>query len=82
MSDKKKDIYNSDLRRTHNFRICIWVFHLWCMEDKCLVNCGDFTGDCRSTHGIISDFRCSEDKEGLFEVIYDTFMLIEVIFYK
>ena len=43
------------------------------------MNCGDFPGDCRSIHGTRLDFRCLEDKEGLFEVIADTIMSIEVI---
>ena len=51
------------------------------MDDKGLVNCGDFTGDFRNIHGMISAFRFSEDKEGLFEVMSDRFMKMEVIIF-
>ena len=58
------------------------MFPLGYIEDKLLVNCGDFSGDCSSIHGMRSDFRCSKYKEGLFEVISDTFMSMEVIIFK
>ena len=41
-----------------------------------------FTGDFWSIHGMRLDFRCSEDEDGLFEVIADTFMAMEVILFK
>ena len=47
-----------------------------------MVNYGDTFGDCRSMNGIISDFICSEDKEGLLEVIADTFMSMDAIIFK
>ena len=72
MSDPKDKRYSAYLRGTHNFRIFSWVFPLCYIEDKLLVNCGDFSGDCRIIHDMRSDFRCSEDEEGLFEVIADT----------
>ena len=55
------------------------MFPLGCVEDKCLVTLGDFTGDGRSIHGTRFDFRCSEDEESLFKVIDDTFMASEAI---
>ena len=58
------------------------MFPLGHIEDKLLVNCGDFSGDCSIIHGMRLDFRCSEDEEGLFEVIANTFMLMEVILFK
>ena len=79
---QKNDRCNADLRGIHHFRICSWVFPFGYTADKVLVNCGDFTGDCRSIHGIWSDFRCSEDEEYLFEVIDDTFMSMGVIIFK
>ena len=81
-SGRKKDRYNADLRVTHHFLICSWVFPLGCIEGKCLVNCGDFPGGCRGIHGMRLDFRCSEDEEVLFEVISIRFMAMEVILFK
>ena len=52
------------------------------MEEKWLVNSGYFPGDFRTIHVMILDFRCLEDKEGLLEVIADTFMSMEVILFK
>ena len=49
--DKKKDRDNTDIRGTHHFSICSWVFLLGCIGDKCLVICSDLPGDCRSIHG-------------------------------
>ena len=74
MSDQIDKIYSADLRGTHNFGICSWVFPLEYIEEKLLVNYGEFSGDCRSIHGIRSGFRCPEDKEDLFEVMDDKFM--------
>ena len=51
------------------------------MEDILLVNCGDVSGDFRITHGIRLALRCSEDEEGLFEVIYYIFMSREVMLF-
>ena len=75
-SDQKYKIDSADIRVTHHFRICSWMFTLGCTEEKWLVNCGDFPGDSRSNHGIRLDFRFSEDKEVLFKVISNTFMTI------
>ena len=61
---------------------CSWVFPVGCIEDKLLVNCGDFSVDCRSIHDMRSYFRCSEDEEGFFEVISDKFLSMEVILLK
>ena len=47
------------------------------MEDKCSVNCDDFPGDFRTIHGMKSALICSEYKEGLFEVMADSFMYRE-----
>ena len=58
------------------------MFPLGCIEDKCLVNCGDFPGDCRSIYGMISAFRCLEYEEGLFEVTSYRFMAMEVIVFR
>ena len=58
------------------------MFPLGYIEDKCLVNCGDFLGDCRSIHGTRLGFICLEDKYGLFEVIPDTLMPMEVVPFK
>ena len=80
--DLKNNTYNSDLRGTHHFRICSWVFPLECIEDKWLVNCGDFSDDSRIIHGMRSDFICSEDKEVLLEVMDDNFFSMEVILFK
>ena len=44
------------------------------MEDNFLVDFGDFIGDFRIIHVMILEFRCSEDKEGLFGFMADTFM--------
>ena len=46
------------------------------------MNCGGFSGDCRSIHGTILDFRCLEDEYGLFKTISDTFMSMEVMLFK
>ena len=46
------------------------------------MNFGDFPGYFRIIYGMRSSFRCSEDEEGLFEMIADIFMAIEVIFFK
>ena len=78
----QKKRYNADLRGTHNFLICSWVFPLGYTEDKWLVNCGYLPGDCRIIHGIRYDFICSEDEAGLLEVIADTFISMEVILFK
>ena len=43
---------------------------------------GSFNGGFRSIHGMTYSFRCSEGEEGLFEVIDDTFMSMEVIIFK
>ena len=58
------------------------MFPLGCIEEKYLVNGGYLTGDRRSIHGIISNFICSEDEDGLFGVIAYTFMSMEVILFK
>ena len=58
MSGKNNYRYNADLRGIQHIRICIWVFPLRCIEDKYLVNCGDFPSDSRNIHGMRSDFRC------------------------
>ena len=58
------------------------MFPLGCIEDKCLVNCGDFPCSYRSIRGMRSDFICSKDEEGLFKVISDTYMSMEVILFK
>ena len=78
---KKKDIYKSDRTGTHQFLICSRFFPFEWVEGEYLVNCGDFSGDCSSIHVTRSDFRSSEDKEGLFGAITDTFMLMEVIIF-
>ena len=49
------------------------------MEDTFLVNCGDSTVDCMTIHGMRSLFRCSENKEGLFEVMSNIFMSRELM---
>ena len=46
------------------------------------MNCGDFPGDRSSILVMILGFRCSEDEEGLFEVMSDRFMSMEVILFK
>ena len=48
----------------------------------CLVNCGDFPVYFSSIHGMRSAFICSEDDNGLFEVLADRFMVMEVILFK
>ena len=40
-----------------------------------------FPGDFRNIHGTISEFRCSEYKEGFFEVMADRFMSMEVMIF-
>ena len=80
--DQNNDRYNPDLRVTHHFWICSWVFPLGFIENNVFVDCGNFSGDCRSIHGMRSDFRCSEDKVGLFEIIADRFMEAEVIIFR
>ena len=50
------------------------MFHLVCNEVKCLVNCGDFPGDSMIINDMISEFICSEYKEGLLKVIAATFI--------
>ena len=57
-SDEERDRYNDDIIGKNHFRVCSWVFPLGFIEEKCLVNCGDSTGDCTSIHGIRTDFRC------------------------
>ena len=47
-----------------------------------MVNCGDFSGDCRVIHSMILYFRCLEDGKVLFEMISDTIMSMEVILFK
>ena len=44
------------------------------MEDKCLVNCGDFPGDFWTIRVIRLMFRCIEYEEGLFEVMNNILM--------
>ena len=47
-------------------------------EDKCLVNfdvCEYFSGYFRSGHLMISEDGCSENEEGLFGVVSDSFLL-------
>ena len=44
------------------------------------MNCGEFPGDCRSIHSMISSFRCPKDEDGFLEVIADRFMAMDVIF--
>ena len=51
------------------------------VHENILVNCGDFTGDCSSIHVMILALIFSEDKEGLFEVMSDRFMKMEVIIF-
>ena len=82
MSDQKDNRYSPDIIRNYPFQICSWVFPLWYIEDKLLVNCGCFPGDCKNINGMRSDFICSEDKEGLLKVIADTLMSMEVILFK
>ena len=43
---------------------------------------GDFSGDFRDIHGMMSYVRCSEEVEGLLEVISDIFMSREVMLFK
>ena len=81
-SDLIEKIYSADIRETHHFRICSWVFPFGYVKDKWLVNCGYFTGDCRSIHGMKPDFICSEDEESWFKVIADTLISMEVILFK
>ena len=78
----KNDRYNADIIVTHRFRICSWDFPLWCKEEKYLVNFGDLPSDLSSIHGMILEFRCSEDKYGFFEVVADKFMSMEVMLFK
>ena len=54
------------------------MFPLRWIENKWLVNYGDFTSDGRSIHGTISHYRCSKNEYGLLEVIDDTFMAMEL----
>ena len=78
----KNDRYNTDLRGTHHSRICSLVFTLDWIEDKCLVNCGGFPGDCSTTRGMRSDFRFSVDEEVLLKGISSRFMSLGVIIVK
>ena len=81
-SDRKEKRYSADIRVTQHFLIYGWVFPLGYIEDKWFVNYGGFYRYCRSIHGMISVFRCSEDKESLFEVISDKLILMEEILFK
>ena len=58
------------------------MFPLGYIEDKRLVNCGDFPSDFMIIHVMRLDFISSEDKGGLFEVIADIFMSMELILFK
>ena len=51
------------------------------MEEKVLVSCGGFPADFRNIHGIILAFRCSEYKEGLFEVMSYIFISSKVVIF-
>ena len=49
------------------------------MDDKYLVNFGDFPRDCGTIHVMRWSFICSEEKEDLFEVMNILFMSREVM---
>ena len=71
----------SDLIATHHFRIWSWMFPSRYTEDKCLVKCCHFSGDCRSIYVIRPALICSEYEYSLFEFLVGRFISMEVIIF-